>query len=176
MPVAVSAGALRGPTARLAGGVFVFRDLRGEREVERMKTEFLSHIGHELRTPLAGVIGFTEILTRRELSRRPRRARCSRTSSASAHQLARIVEMLEFFATTSAGRSPLRPEPIDVRNVVDEVVGRWSSRVDGDHPITRRVARGLPPSRRRQAVAGQVARRADRQRGEVLARRRPHHR
>ena len=143
VPVAVSAGALRGLQGALAGGVFVFRDLRGEREVERMKTEFLSHIGHELRTPLAGVIGFTEILTRRELS--PTKAReVQHDILDSAHQLARIVEMLEFFATTSAGRSPLRPEPMDVRVVVDDVVGKWSSRLDGEHPITRRVARGLP--------------------------------
>jgi PAS domain S-box-containing protein len=143
IPVAVSAGALRGPEGELAGGVFVFRDLRGEREVERMKTEFLSHIGHELRTPLAGVIGFTEILTRRELT--PTKAReVQQDILLSAHQLARIVEMLEFFATTSAGRSPLRPEEVAVRGVVDDVVGRWSEKVDGAHPITRRVARRLP--------------------------------
>jgi PAS domain S-box-containing protein len=143
IPVAVSAGALRGPEGELAGGVFVLRDLRGEREVERMKTEFLSHIGHELRTPLAGVIGFTEILSRRELA--PAKTReVQQDILASAHQLARIVEMLEFFATTSAGRSPLRPEPVDVRRVIDDVAERWTGRLDGDHPITRRVARGLP--------------------------------
>lgn len=143
VPVAVSAGALRGPQRAMTGGVFVLRDLRGEREIERMKTEFLSHIGHELRTPLAGVIGFTEILTRRELS--PQKAReVQQDILDAAHQLARIVEMLEFFATTSAGRSPLRPEEIDVRTVVDDVVNKWSSRLDGHHPITRRVTRGLP--------------------------------
>nr|MBA3655089.1 PAS domain S-box protein [Actinomycetota bacterium] len=143
IPVAVSAGALRGPDGELVGGVFVLRDLRGEREVERMKTEFLSHIGHELRTPLAGVIGFTEILTRRQLT--PAKARdVQQDILDSAHQLARIVEMLEFFATTSAGRSPLRPEAIDVRAVVDDVVARWSARVDGAHPLARRVARGIP--------------------------------
>jgi PAS domain S-box-containing protein len=143
IPVAVSAGALRGTEGELAGGVFVLRDLRGEREVERMKTEFLSHIGHELRTPLAGVIGFTEILSRRELP--PSKAReVQKDILLSAHQLGRIVEMLEFFATTSAGRSPLRPEPLDVRAVVDDVVSRWAGRLNGQHPITRRVARGLP--------------------------------
>jgi signal transduction histidine kinase len=143
VPVAISGGALRGPSGDLAGGVFVMRDLRSEREVERMKTEFLSHVGHELRTPLAGVIGFTEILVRRELT--PTKAReVQQDILASAHQLARIVEMLEFFATTSAGRSPLRPEPIEVRGVVDDVVNQWSERVNGQHPITRRVSRGLP--------------------------------
>jgi PAS domain S-box-containing protein len=143
-PVALSAGALRGPSAELVGGVFVIRDLRREREVERMKTEFLSHIGHELRTPLAGVLGHSEILLRRELP--PETARISHEEILkSGRRLERVVEMLEFFASAGAGRVRLRREPLDVRSVVDEVVGRWSDKVDGHHRITRRVARDVPP-------------------------------
>src|SRR3712207_6887596 len=57
--------------------------------------------------------------------------------------LFRSVEMLEFFASSGAGRITLRPEPIDVRNVLDDIVSRWNN---GDSPvtITRRIARGTP--------------------------------
>jgi len=146
VPVAVSAGVLRGPASELAGGVFVLRDLRGEREVERMKTEFLSHVGHELRTPLAGVIGFTELLTRRPLS--PAQAKPLHDDIlSSAKRLERIVEMLEFFASSGAGRVMLRPEDVDIRTVVDDVAQRWSATVGDDYTITRRVARSLPKVR-----------------------------
>jgi PAS domain S-box-containing protein len=144
VPVALSAGALRGPAAELAGGVFVLRDLRREREVERMKTEFLSHVGHELRTPLAGVLGHSEILLRRELPPDKRRMSYEEIMK-SGRRLERVVEMLEFFASAGAGRIRLRQEPVDVRAVLDDVVARWNDKVGKPHAISRRVGRGVPP-------------------------------
>jgi PAS domain S-box-containing protein len=143
VPVAVSAGVLRGAGGELAGGVFVLRDLRGEREVERMKTEFLSHVGHELRTPLAGVLGHAEILTRRQLPAAQTRVSHQEILK-SGKRLERIVEMLEFFASSGAGRVPLRPEHLQVRSLVDDAVTRWQHKFDKPPAITRRVARNLP--------------------------------
>lgn len=42
--------------------VFYLQDITAESEVDRMKTEFLSAAAHELRTPLAIIYGFTELL------------------------------------------------------------------------------------------------------------------
>jgi two-component system sensor histidine kinase VicK len=122
----------------------VARDLRREREVERMKTEFLSRVGHELRTPLTGIIGYSEILLARPVDKQRQRL-WSEEILAASKRLLRIVEMLEFVAATGAGRVPLRPEPVDVRRVIDDVTTRWSARLDGHHSVTRRVARRLPP-------------------------------
>ena len=42
--------------------VYYFRDTTRETEVDRLKSEFLTTAAHELRTPLASVYGFTELL------------------------------------------------------------------------------------------------------------------
>ncbi|MEY2426548.1 MAG: two-component system, OmpR family, sensor histidine kinase VicK [Actinomycetota bacterium] len=142
VPVVVSGGALRGRSAELVGGVFVLRDLTREREVDRMKTEFLSHVGHELRTPLAGVIGFSQLLTRRNMT--PEQSKSLQTEILdSAKRLERIVEMLEFFASTAAGRVMLRPEELDPREIVDDVVSRWTVTAAPKHDLVRKVARGV---------------------------------
>jgi signal transduction histidine kinase len=43
--------------------VYYFSDVTRESEVERLKSEFLTTAAHELRTPLASVYGFAELLT-----------------------------------------------------------------------------------------------------------------
>lgn len=42
--------------------VLYFRDVTREAEVDRMKSEFLSTAAHELRTPMASIYGFSELL------------------------------------------------------------------------------------------------------------------
>jgi len=143
VPVAVSGAPLRDPDDAPAGGVFVLRDLRGEREVERMKTEFLSRIGHELRTPLTGVLGYSEMLLRRDWPADRARQMLEEVNS-SGHRLERIVQLLEFFAAAAAGRTLLRLEPVDLRNVVDDVIEVWAPRVRPPLFLSRKIARGLP--------------------------------
>jgi signal transduction histidine kinase len=46
--------------------VMYFRDITHELEVDRMKSEFLSMAAHELRTPMASIFGFTELLLKRQ--------------------------------------------------------------------------------------------------------------
>ncbi len=46
--------------------VMYFRDITHELEVDRMKSEFLSMAAHELRTPMASIFGFTELLLNRK--------------------------------------------------------------------------------------------------------------
>ncbi|WP_428562873.1 MAG: ATP-binding protein [Solidesulfovibrio sp. DCME] len=55
---------------RLAGedrevAILLVRDITAEKEVDRMKTEFISTVSHELRTPLTSVLGFAKIIRRK---------------------------------------------------------------------------------------------------------------
>jgi len=143
VPVAVSVGALHGPGAESGGSVIVLADLTREREVEQMKKEFLSRVGHELRHPLVPLMGYAEILNRKEVP--PEQARAMHTEMLEqSRKLLRIVEMLEFFAAAGAGRILLRLEEVDPRSVIDDAVRRWQAQLGSAEVIRPRVRRSTP--------------------------------
>lgn len=143
VPVVVSAGTLRGPGNDVVGAVFVLRDVRRERELERMKTEFIANISHELRTPLTPIKGFASILQTRDLPREKTRGFADEIGVA-AGQMERVIGQLVNFATIVGGRLTLEPEPLPVRAALDDAIERWSTRSPGGHDLRRRVSAGTP--------------------------------
>jgi PAS domain S-box-containing protein len=59
MPVRTSSG-------RLTGTITLLRDITLEREVDQMRDDFISTAAHELRTPLATIMGFVELLLQQD--------------------------------------------------------------------------------------------------------------
>ena len=53
---------------QIAGVATVLRDITHEVEVDRMKTDFISAVSHELRSPLTAILGFTSLI-RRDINR-----------------------------------------------------------------------------------------------------------
>jgi PAS domain S-box-containing protein len=50
---------------RCTGAVVVVRDVSKQRELERLRSDFVSRVSHELRTPLTPIRGFASVLLRR---------------------------------------------------------------------------------------------------------------
>jgi signal transduction histidine kinase len=62
VPVADSAAPLKDSAGKVIGCVVVFRDVEEERRVDQAKTEFVSLASHQLRTPLATIKWYIEML------------------------------------------------------------------------------------------------------------------
>jgi len=144
IPVALSAGGLAVAGGSVAGGVYVLRDMRKEREAQRAKSELLSNISHELRTPLVPIKGYAELLLKRRVPAATTKESLEEIVEA-ADRLEVVVQRLLDVAAQEATPLNLRREPVEVRPLLEEVVERWRARVvDAAHPISRRVARNLP--------------------------------
>lgn len=129
---------------RIAPAVFV-PDLTREREkVEQMKTELLSRVGHELRTPLTGIMGYADILVRGEVAAEHARSWHEEILRAARHLL-RIVEMLEFLASSAGGRVHLRLEPTDIQALVQGITSTWSDRLPPEMTIVHDANPRTPP-------------------------------
>lgn len=62
IPVAHSASPFKNKNGEIIGCVVVFRDVTKDREINKMKSEFVSVASHQLRTPLTSIKWFAELL------------------------------------------------------------------------------------------------------------------
>jgi len=53
------------PDRRCMGGVILVRDITREKELDKLKTDFISTVSHELRTPMTSVLGFAKIIRKK---------------------------------------------------------------------------------------------------------------
>lgn len=148
-----------GETVRL---VVAFRDARARRRADRDRSDLISTVAHEIRSPLTTVKGFTATLLAKwdRLADTQRRAMLAAVN-ADADRVTRLLSDLLDASRIDAGRLTLRPQVVDVADVVRRVIaGRVAS---GERPdrFALSAPGGLPetwldPDRVGQVVANLV--------------------
>jgi signal transduction histidine kinase/CheY-like chemotaxis protein len=90
------------------------------REASAAKTEFLSRMSHELRSPLTAILGFATLLTRAELD--PKSAEyLEHIRKAGSHLSALIDEVLDL-SRIEGGHISFSLEPVAIQPLVDDAV------------------------------------------------------
>lgn len=102
--------------------LFHFRDVSLESEVERMKSEFLANAAHELRTPLASIHGFSEVLLTQSLDEAARLEFSEIIHKQSQHMTNLLNELLDLARIESRRGTDFVLRTQDMRSVVAEVV------------------------------------------------------
>ncbi|MFT4068618.1 MAG: transporter substrate-binding domain-containing protein [Paraburkholderia sp.] len=92
----------------------------------RAKDNFFAMMSHEIRTPMNGVLGLVEVLERTPLS--TDQSEMLGMIHESAGALLQILDDLLDYSKIEAGRLTLEAEPIDPRELVDNVVGLLAAR------------------------------------------------
>ena len=93
-------------------------------ESNRLKSEFLANVSHELKTPLNSIIGFAELLNElalKEESPDPKRTRYVSNIIESGHRLLEMISELLEMAKIEAGRVEVSIAPVDVGELLESL-------------------------------------------------------
>jgi signal transduction histidine kinase len=140
--LSVTEAVMRDPAGVVAGRIYAFRDISSERFVEQMKSEFVSTVSVELRTPLTSIYGFAETLMREDVlfGEEERKVFLQYIASES-ERLTRIVDALLNVARLDTGDLYVQLAPTEVSPVLTEVVSSAEAGGGNDH----RFVLDLPP-------------------------------
>jgi PAS domain S-box-containing protein len=121
--LSLSEAVMRDPTGAVAGRIFAFRDISAEHGVEQLKSDFVSTVSVELRTPLTSIYGFAQTLLREdiEFGEQERRTFLDFIARES-ERLTEIVDALLNVARLDTGELTVALAPTDVVAVVRSVI------------------------------------------------------
>ncbi|HVB72856.1 MAG TPA: ATP-binding protein, partial [Ktedonobacteraceae bacterium] len=106
------------------GRLYVWRDATHEREVDRMKSEFISMVSHELRTPLTSIQGYVDlILTDEALGELTELQReFLEIVRNNARRLTSIVNDLLDLSSMESGKLELHRKPLDITLLIRKLL------------------------------------------------------
>ena len=106
----------------VAGVVAVLHDVTREKEISRMKTDFVSNVSHELKTPLASIKAYVEMLVDGEAGDEKTRREFYDIIQAETDRLHRLIENILNISRIESGVVKVVKEPISLTSVVKQVL------------------------------------------------------
>jgi PAS domain S-box-containing protein len=131
--LSLSEAVMRDPSGSVAGRIFAFRDISAEHAVETMKSDFVSAVSVELRTPLTSIYGFAQTLLREDVAfGESERRTFLEFISRESERLTTIVDALLNVARLDTGDLAVSLEPTDVGRVIGDVVDDLRESANGN--------------------------------------------
>lgn len=113
---------LRQAHSETVSQILYLHDITHESEVDRLKSEFLSTAAHELRTPMASIYGFSELLLHSDFEVEERKDFIETIYKQSELMIAIINELLDLARIEARRGKDFKIERINLCALLDEVV------------------------------------------------------
>jgi PAS domain S-box-containing protein len=124
----ITATPLRGIDGTIDGILGVSREISERKQIEEMKTEFMTVAAHELQTPLTSIIGYSELLLIRDDFTARERRDCLHRIHTQAGNLAALVSRLLGIWNETGSTLPACTKPWPLKELFEDVVETYRRR------------------------------------------------
>jgi len=105
---------------RICGVVAAMHDITREKEISQMKNDFVSHVSHELKTPLASIMAYSEMLSDGEANDEQTRKEFYSIIQNQAKRLSRLIEDILNVSRIESGLIKVNKEPVSLTILIEE--------------------------------------------------------
>ena len=95
---------------------------------ERFKTDLITNVSHDLKTPLTSIINYVDLLQKQPLE--PQAAEYAAAIARQGQRLKKLTEDLVEASKASSGRLPVNAEPTDLAELLTQAVGEYAPRLE----------------------------------------------
>jgi len=105
---------------KVSGVVAVLHDVTREKEISQMKNDFVSHVSHELKTPLASIMAYSEMLADGEADDEETRKEFYSVIQSQAQRLSRLIEDILNVSRIESGLIKVHKEPASLTILIED--------------------------------------------------------
>lgn len=105
---------------QVCGIVAVLHDITREKEISQMKNDFVSHVSHELKTPLASISAYSEMLLDGEAKDGQTAKEFYEVIQSQAKRLNRLIEDILNISRIESGLIKVEKKPISLTILIEE--------------------------------------------------------
>jgi two-component system phosphate regulon sensor histidine kinase PhoR len=109
----------------LLGAWFVYRNVRNEVKLAQIKSDFVSNVSHEIKTPLALINMYSETLEMGRITSEEKKIEYYKTINKEARRLSRMVNKILNFSKIESGKREYVFIPTDINEIVERVISTY---------------------------------------------------
>lgn len=106
----------------VCGAIAVLHDMTKEKEISQMKNDFVSHVSHELKTPLASITAYSEMLVDGEAADEKMREEFYSIIQTQAQRLNCLIEDILNVSRIESGMIKINKEPVSTALLIHDAV------------------------------------------------------